>query len=83
MPWLLFFALCVGVTQVIFVYNFMRTLHRKPTGEELTEYHALHKSSTSMKVNHIKGDVMISRRIANRNFESAIFLGYQAICFCF
>lgn len=34
MPWLLFFALTVGVGQIAFAYNFFRTLHRKQTVEE-------------------------------------------------
>lgn len=38
MPWLLFFALTIGITQFIFVYNFVRTMLRKPTEQEQTEY---------------------------------------------
>jgi heme/copper-type cytochrome/quinol oxidase subunit 1 len=35
MPWLLFFALTVGIAQIIFAYNLFRTLYRKYiAGEE-------------------------------------------------
>ena len=42
MSWLLFFALCIGITQLVFVYNFIKTLHRKPAKEN----EHLHKNST-------------------------------------
>ena len=51
MPWLLFFALCIGITQLVFVYNFIKTLHRKPTKDELKEYEHLHKNPTGMEIN--------------------------------
>jgi heme/copper-type cytochrome/quinol oxidase subunit 1 len=41
---LLFFALCVGIAQFIFVYNFVKTWRRKATKEELEEYEMLHKN---------------------------------------
>ena len=44
MPHLLFFALTIGITQFIFVYNFVKTLHRNYTKRELEEYDKLHKN---------------------------------------
>jgi heme/copper-type cytochrome/quinol oxidase subunit 1 len=44
MPLLLFFALCVGIAQLIFVYNFAKTMRRKATIEEIKEYDVLHKN---------------------------------------
>ncbi|MGN6624056.1 MAG: cbb3-type cytochrome c oxidase subunit I [Candidatus Nitrosocosmicus sp.] len=41
---LLFFALCVGIAQFIFVYNFVKTWRRKATREEIEEYEILHKN---------------------------------------
>ncbi len=41
---LLFFALCVGMAQLIFVYNFAKTMIRKTTKEEIKEYELLHKN---------------------------------------
>ncbi len=38
MPWLLFFALTIGIAQFIFVYNFIKTLRRKSTKEEEQRY---------------------------------------------
>jgi len=37
MPWLLFFALTIGIAQFVFVYNFVKTLRRKPTPQEQLE----------------------------------------------
>lgn len=37
MPWLLFFALAVGIAQIIFSYNFFHTVYRKYIAEELEE----------------------------------------------
>jgi len=34
MPWLLFFAITVGLGQIIFAYNLFRTLSRQTTGDE-------------------------------------------------
>lgn len=34
MPWLLFFAVIVGIGQIVFAYNLFRTLYRKYTAEE-------------------------------------------------
>ncbi|MDQ6862558.1 MAG: hypothetical protein M3044_01920 [Thermoproteota archaeon] len=51
MPWLLFFALCIGITQLVFVYNLITTLHRKPSKDELKEYEHLHKNPTGMEIN--------------------------------
>jgi hypothetical protein len=38
MPWLLFFALSIGIAQFIFVYNLTKTLRRKPTDLEDVEH---------------------------------------------
>ena len=38
MPWLLFFALAIGIAQFIFVYNLTRTLKRKATAIEEVEH---------------------------------------------
>jgi hypothetical protein len=46
MPWLLFFALCIGLTQLVIVYNFIKTAK-----EELKEYEHLHKNPTGMEIN--------------------------------
>lgn len=51
MPWLLFFAFCIGITQLIFVYNVIRTLRRKPNSDELEEYYRLHLKPTGMDIN--------------------------------
>ncbi len=48
MPWLLFFALIVGIAQFLFVYNFARAAKRKPTAEEIAEYNSLHRDPQSM-----------------------------------
>jgi hypothetical protein len=37
MPWLLFFALAVGIAQIIFSYNFFHTVFRKYIAEQLEE----------------------------------------------
>jgi heme/copper-type cytochrome/quinol oxidase subunit 1 len=42
MPYLLFFALLVGIAQFLLVYNFATTLRRKPTRNETAEYEKLH-----------------------------------------
>jgi heme/copper-type cytochrome/quinol oxidase subunit 1 len=47
MPWLLFFALNIGIAQFIFVYNFVKTLRRKPTQQEIREYDTLHANPTA------------------------------------
>ncbi len=46
MPLLLFFALCVGLAQIVFVYNFVKTIKRKTTADETKEYDILHKNPT-------------------------------------
>jgi heme/copper-type cytochrome/quinol oxidase subunit 1 len=38
MPWLLFFALSIGIGQIFFAYNFIKTLKRKITPEEERVY---------------------------------------------
>jgi len=48
MPWLLFFALVIGVTQFVFLYNFVKTLKRKPSSIEMQNYEALHKVPQGM-----------------------------------
>jgi hypothetical protein len=50
MPWLLFFAVCIGITQLVFVFNFAKTLLRKPTSAELEEYKRLHQEPTGMGI---------------------------------
>jgi len=50
MPWLLFFALTIGMSQIIFVYNFIKTLKRKPTQKESEKYELLHKNSEGMDI---------------------------------
>jgi heme/copper-type cytochrome/quinol oxidase subunit 1 len=50
MPWLLFFAVCIGITQLVFVFNFVKTLLRKPTSAELEEYKRLHQEPTGMGI---------------------------------
>ena len=41
MPYLLFFALLVGIAQFILVYNFATTLRREPTQDETLEFEKL------------------------------------------
>jgi heme/copper-type cytochrome/quinol oxidase subunit 1 len=55
MPWLLFFALAVGIAQFIFVYNFVKTSRRKPTQSEVNEYNELHKEPTGMGISKAGG----------------------------
>jgi heme/copper-type cytochrome/quinol oxidase subunit 1 len=50
MPWLLFFALCIGIPQLVLVFNFVKTLLRKPTSIELEEYYRLHQEPTGMGI---------------------------------
>ncbi|MDQ6668023.1 MAG: cbb3-type cytochrome c oxidase subunit I [Thermoproteota archaeon] len=50
MPWLLFFAIIIGITQFVFVFNFVKTLRRKPTKDELAEYDRLHQSPQGMGI---------------------------------
>jgi cytochrome c oxidase subunit 1 len=38
MPWLLFFALSIGIAQFVFVYNFVKTMRRKASQEEMDKY---------------------------------------------
>ena len=51
MPPLLFFALTMGLTQFLFVYNFVKTLHRNYTKRELKEYDELHKNPDGLGIN--------------------------------
>jgi len=51
MPPLLFFALVIGLTQFLFVYNFVKTLHRNYTKRELEEYDELHKNPEGLGIN--------------------------------
>jgi heme/copper-type cytochrome/quinol oxidase subunit 1 len=46
MPYLLFFALLVGIAQFLLVYNFATTMRRKPTQSETEEYEKLHSQPT-------------------------------------
>jgi heme/copper-type cytochrome/quinol oxidase subunit 1 len=55
MPWLLFFALSVGIAQFVFVYNFIKTLRRKPTRSEVLEYDDLHKEPTGTGISKAGG----------------------------
>ncbi|MGA8083940.1 MAG: hypothetical protein WB988_18965 [Candidatus Nitrosopolaris sp.] len=48
---LLFFALTIGMTQFLFVYNFVKTLHRNYTKRELEEYDELHKNPDGLGIN--------------------------------
>ncbi len=48
---LLFFALCVGIAQFIFVYNFVKTMRRKPSKYEEKEYEVLHENPKGNKYN--------------------------------
>jgi cytochrome c oxidase subunit 1 len=50
MPWLLFFALNIGLAQFVLVYNFVKTVRRKPTKLEMTEYDRLHANPTSQGI---------------------------------
>jgi hypothetical protein len=50
MPWLLFFALTIGVSQIIFVYNFIKTLKRKSNQKESEEYERLHQNLEGMDI---------------------------------
>ena len=52
MPYLLFFALVIGISQFLLVYNFARTLKRKPTEQELVEYERLHKEPKGMGITY-------------------------------
>jgi cytochrome c oxidase subunit 1 len=55
MPWLLFFALSVGIAQFVFVYNFIKTLRRKPTRSEVLEYDDLHNEPTGTGISKAGG----------------------------
>jgi hypothetical protein len=55
MPWLLFFALSMGIAQFIFVYNFVKTARRKPTRLETREYDELHKEPAGMGISKAGG----------------------------
>jgi heme/copper-type cytochrome/quinol oxidase subunit 1 len=46
MPWLLFFALSIGISQFVFVYNFVRTMLRKAARQEEEEYEQRHQQKT-------------------------------------
>ena len=50
MSWLLFFALCIGITQLVFEKE-KKTLHRKPAKDGLKENEHLHKNPTGMEIN--------------------------------
>ena len=50
MPWLLFFALTIGFSQLVFVYNFAKTFRRKPTSKELEQYELLHQQPAAMGI---------------------------------
>ncbi|MGD9671904.1 MAG: cbb3-type cytochrome c oxidase subunit I [Candidatus Nitrosocosmicus sp.] len=50
MPWLLSFALLIGITQFVFVYNFFYTLKRKPTDDETKQYEQRHKKPNGMGI---------------------------------
>jgi heme/copper-type cytochrome/quinol oxidase subunit 1 len=52
MPYLLFFALTIGITQFVFVYNFARTLRRKPTQKETGEYEQLHSEPKGVGITY-------------------------------
>lgn len=51
MPPLLFFALTIGLTQFVFVYNFVKTLHRNYTKKELEEYDEMHQNPDGLGIN--------------------------------
>ena len=48
--WLLFFALNVGLAQFIFVYNFVKTIRRKPTKQEILEYNRMRETPTAQGI---------------------------------
>jgi cytochrome c oxidase subunit 1 len=50
MPWLLFFALNIGMAQFILVYNFVKTLKRKATRQEVSEYDKLHENPKALGI---------------------------------
>jgi len=50
MPWLLLFALTIGMSQIIFIYNFLNTLRRKPTIFESEEYERLHQNPKGLDI---------------------------------
>ena len=52
MPYLLFFALLVGIAQFLLVYNFATTLRRKPTQSETEEYEKLHSQPTGEGISY-------------------------------
>ena len=52
MPFLLFFALIVGISQFLFVYNFARTLRRKPTEKESVEYERMHSEPKGVGITY-------------------------------
>jgi heme/copper-type cytochrome/quinol oxidase subunit 1 len=61
MPLLLFFALCVGIAQLIFVYNFAKTMRRKTTEEEIKEYEVLHKNPMGNSFTSAGGSSLINK----------------------
>ena len=50
MPYLLFFAITIGITQFIFVYNFIKTMRRKPTKSEVAEHERLHREPEGLGI---------------------------------
>lgn len=47
MPWLLFFALAIGIAQFFFAYNIVRTLRRKTTPLEEEEHEKMYRNAQS------------------------------------
>lgn len=56
LPWLLFFALIVGLGQLVFAYNLGRTFLRKPKPEELEFVRLQQDRLTKEKENIVRGE---------------------------
>jgi hypothetical protein len=50
LPWLLFFGLTIGISQLVFIYNFISTIIRKPSSKELEQYRILHQHPSGMGI---------------------------------
>ena len=45
MPWLLFFALTIGIAQFVWAYNLIKTIRRKPTTAEEREFEQMRQAA--------------------------------------
>jgi heme/copper-type cytochrome/quinol oxidase subunit 1 len=84
MPWLLFFALTIGMSQIIFVYNLIKTLRRKPTKKESQDYERLHQNPEGIgydkgridRISDALGDILYDI-FPNRSFKTDCKVHYN------